>query len=217
MKIFLVVASAAAALALSASPLVLAQSAERYTVIPPSDRQMRQLQALTPEGVAEQILIEDDDLEVIATLTTLDAWQSNGRFTDQVKSDNFLRAFVNKATGATSFQLYQIVTYSDDWRRFATVNYITSNGPKTAELDQIAAETIACYAEICTHRETVGFMVPREVLEEVASTYTPSNSPFWRFRFKARSGFDWEDRMSPAEAAGMLLAADRFNAQRSEQ
>lgn len=60
----------------------------------------------------------------------------------------------------------------------------------------------------------VAFALPEQHLTAVAGQYLPGSSPLWRFRFKAQNGLDWEDRMSPAEAAGMVEAARRYRAAR---
>ena len=84
------------------------------------------LNALTSEGVASVVTIADDDLEPTVVLTTAKAWSSRGKFTDPVRSDNFLRAFVNKKTGTKTFQLYEQVTYSFEYRNFRRVVFATS-------------------------------------------------------------------------------------------
>lgn len=186
-----------------------AQPRQGEEVIEPSAKQLRQLQALTPESVAKKVAVNDDDLEPTATLTTEPVLKSKGRFTDKVRADNFLRAFIDKSSGTVRFQLYQEVTYSGDWRRFTTATYMTKAGPVASEIAPIARDVVTCAYGLCVYREVVGFDVPREVLEEVASG-VPGTSPFWRFRFKGQSGLEWEDRLAPAEAAGLLLAVDTY-------
>lgn len=152
--------------------------------------------------------VNDDSLEPVITLTTEPVWKSNGRFTDKVRSDNFLRAFINKRSGAVTYQLYQQVTYTGDWRRFGSVNYAGDEGPVTAPVIPISQEVVTCSHGLCVYREALGFAVPREVLDIIASRYSPDRAEFWRFRFKGRGGLDWEDRISSAEVAGLLQAVD---------
>lgn len=197
-----------AAILLTTSTLAIAQPMPGYEVIEPSEKQMRQLQALTPQSVLESITIEDDELERIATITTENAWSSKGKFTDRVRSDNLLRAFVNKTTGNVIYQLYQSVSYNNEWRNFQTANYSTSQGLAAADLVTIDKEVVACYS-MCSYREVVGFDLPTEVVEEIAAQYSPGNSPLWRYRLKG-NGLDWEDRIAPAEAAGLLMAVEAY-------
>jgi hypothetical protein len=195
-------------LALIASPC-LAQPITGEEVIEPSPKQLAQLRALTPESVEGQVSIKTDSLEPLITVTSDKVWKSNGKFTDKVRSDNFLRAFIDKRTGEVRYQLYQEVTYTGEWRRFASVHYETSSGPASAQIAPISQEVIGCSFGLCAYREAIGFDVPRQVLEEVAGRYSTRDPAFWRFRFKGQNGLDWEDRIAPAEVAGLLRAVDR--------
>ncbi|MGN6358144.1 MAG: hypothetical protein ACTHLU_11790 [Novosphingobium sp.] len=194
----------------SIAPAAAAERGAKEMVIQPSEKQLKQIRALTPESVASGVKVKDDSLETFATLTTYDAYRSNGGFTDPVRSDNFLRAHIDKRTGVVRYQLYQSVTYNWDWRHFTTVNFASGAGVQTAELDRISSEVVACAPGICTYREEVGFTVPAAQLRTVADQYVPGSATFWRFRLKARNGLDWEDRISAAEVAGLLVAVDRF-------
>jgi hypothetical protein len=191
----------------------LAQSPEES--IEPSPKQVEKMQAITPEAVARSVVVKDDDLEPIATFVTADAYQNNGKFTDRVRSDNMLRAFLSKATGRTTFQVYQSVTYGAARRDFTSVNYATPDGPLTAELTRIGFEVLGCGYGTCSYKESVGFNIDEAVLRAIASQYVPGNSPFWRFRFKAQNGLSWDDRMMPAEVAGLLRAVDAYRAAHS--
>jgi hypothetical protein len=177
-------------------------------VIEPTDKQLRQLAALTRDGVAKAVSVTDDSLETLVTLTTAPVWKSNGRFTDKVRSDNFLRAFIDKRTGTVRYQVYQQVTYSGEARRFSTVNYATPAGPVSTEVTPISEEVITCAGSLCVYRDALGFDVSRSVLDHIAARYAPASIEFWRFRFKGRGGLDWEDRIAPAEVAGLLQAVD---------
>ncbi|MEZ5654936.1 MAG: hypothetical protein R3E04_03440 [Sphingobium sp.] len=182
----------------------------RYEGFAPSAKELARVQKLTPEHFAETVTIEDDELEPVATFTTLKGYKSGGwRFTDTVRSDNFLRAFVSKRTGAARYQLYETISYTGEWRMFRSANYASPDGPVHANLVVIDRD-VSCQYGVCTYKEHVGFDLSEEQLRALAATYVPGASPLWRFRFKARSGLDWEDRMSPAEAAGMLAAVDRW-------
>lgn len=198
------------------APLLLLATAahagpvEGEEVITPNEKQLNQIRQLTPASVESSILVEDDSLEAIAKLTSENVWKGKGKFTDKVRSDNFLRAFIDKRSGEVRYQLYQEVTYSGDWRRFSSVSYETAEGPIMAQTTSIAQQVVTCDYGLCVHREVVGFDVPRTVLDEVAARYTITEEVvFWRFRFKGQGGLDWEDRISAAEVVGFLQAVDR--------
>lgn len=194
--------------ALVASPCA-AQPIAGEEVIEPNPKQLAQLRALTPDSVEGQISVKTDSLEPLITVTSDKVWKSNGKFTDKVRSDNFLRAFIDKRTGAVRYQLYQEVTYTGEWRRFDSVNYETSNGPGSAPTTPISQEVIGCSFGLCAYREAIGFDVPRSVLDDVAARHSAAEVSFWRFRFKGQNGLDWEDRISPAEVAGLVRVVDR--------
>lgn len=206
MKSLLICVALLAATATMAS----AQDRSRYEVNELSDKQLRQLQALTPEKIAQDIVIQDDALEPVAVLSTEKAWVARGGFTDPVRSDNLLRALIMKSSGEVRFQLYHEVTYTDDWRRFDRINYLSDGAPASAPLRSLAQEVLTCQYGPCVHREVVAFDLPRELVEDIAAQYVPGASPLWRYRLKARNGFDWDDRLAPAEAAGLLMAVEKY-------
>lgn len=192
-----------------------AQTPSKEEEILPAAKEIEKLQALTPAGVQQTVVTRDDDLETVATLSTEKAYRNSGRFTDRVRSDNFLRAFIDKRTGATRFQVYQEISYNFVYREFTTVNFATPDGPVSAKVDEIAHEIPACFAGGCSYKDSLGFIVDEAVLREIAAQYVTGNSPFWRFRFRGRAGIDWNDRMMPAEVAGLLAAVDAYRAAHS--
>ena len=181
-----------------------------YERIEPSPKQLAKLQALTPEEVSRVIAIKDDDLETIASLTTLRAYQSNGKFTDKVRSDNMFRAFVNKRSGSVRYQLYQSVTYNFEYRNFHSVTYASDTGPHSVKLDALSHDVLACSGAMCTYQDIIGFDLDEQQMKRIAATYVPGASPMWRFKFRAQNGMDWEDRIAPAEAAGLLAAVAAY-------
>ena len=184
-----------------------AQSREER--IEPSAKQMAKLQQLTPSGVAATVFTKDDDLETVAILDTSKAYSSNGAFTDRVRSDNFVRALINKSTGAIVYQVYQTIRYNGDRRDFSSATYSTPAGPVQVPVQTISSRLMACFGGLCSYEDSVGFIVPEAVLREVAASYRPNASTPWRFRFQSQSAFDWEDRLMPAEIAGLLQAAEQ--------
>lgn len=213
---FLAVATVAMALLLAVS--AHAQSdMDRYAKIEPSPKQLEKLQALTPQGVADKIETLDDDLETTATLTTANAYQSNGKFTDRVRSDNFLRAFIDKRSGTTRYQLYQSITYNYIYRNFSGASFATAEGPSNIAITVISHEVLGCFGgpDKCSYKDTLGFDISEDQLRWVAGQYVAGASPFWRFKFRSQAGMDWEDRMMPAEAAGLLEAVSRYRARHS--
>ncbi|KQU48125.1 hypothetical protein ASG67_12335 [Sphingomonas sp. Leaf339] len=197
---------------------ILSTAASAQNVVSPSkeerielsEKQMKLLLSLTPEHFTQTTTTNDGDLDTIAVLDTSEGYKNKGRFTDPVKSDNFLRALIIKATGAVRYQVYQTVTYNSVFRDFRSVNFGTLAGPRSAELGTLKHEVINCAYGVCTYRDDVGFDVPDALMRDIANTYVSGASPLWGFKFNAQSGVNWEDCMTPAEAAGLLAAVAKY-------
>jgi hypothetical protein len=175
-------------------------------------KQLQQLLAMTPADFGSKISIKDDSLETTAVISTVNGWQYKEGLLKLVNSDQFFRAFINKKTGATNYQVYQYVTYyGDGWAFFNLVNYETPNGPESKELDVISRDVTSCSAYVgCGHVEHVAFSVEESLLREAASKYQPGNAQIWRFRLKAKSGAERDEGFVPAEIVALLKAVDDY-------
>lgn len=178
-------------------------------VTEPSSKQMAKLQALTPESVAVLVSSDDDSLQPTATLSTFQAYRGNGAFTDRVKSDVFLRAFIAKATGAVTYQVYQHLSYGSDGRHFTSANYFSAAGVGTAAVIELSSR-LECVYGVCVRVEDLTFELPEATVREVAAGYCPGAWKPSRYKLRAMNGMDWEDRIMPAEAAGLLLAVQKY-------
>ncbi len=178
-------------------------------------KRIEQFAKLSPEHFARTSETQDDELEVLATIHTRDGYAFKGSFTDRMRADTFLRALIEKRSGAASYQLYARLSYSGEWRTFTSARYATSQGPVSAPLTAIDRD-VSCQYGVCVYTEHVAFEVSEDFLRQLAERASERPVRPWRFRFKARSGLDWTDDMAPAEAAGLLLAVDRYRAALSE-
>lgn len=165
---------------------------------------------LTPELFRSRVTVSDDALEPAATLSTDKGFISKGSFFDKVRSDNFLRAFIDKAGGAVRYQLYATVTYGPDWRNFTTASALFDGRPRSIPLTVINREVVTCAGGYCVMRETVGIPLEQSEVEQIAAGYRPAASRPWVYRLKARNGLDFDDSITPAEAAGLLLAVQDY-------
>ena len=157
---------------------------------------------LTPEHFRKTATIEDDSLEITATISTYNGFQ-------QAENDNFLRAFIDKKTGYAIFQVYQVIKYRTGWRYYRSVNYQTQFGPKSEATTNIASD-VACYSSSCKYVEHVGFEIEEALLRVVGSEYSPGAQIGWHFKFKAKSGDDYTGWILPAEVAGLLASVDDY-------
>ena len=175
-----------------------------------STKDLARMQSLTPDYFRQSATLADDALEPIATITTDKGFSSHGRFTDRVRSDNFFRALVDKATGVTLLQLYAEVTYNFEWRNFTSASVLMSGRPKAIPLTVIDRKVVTCASALCTYKETVAIPLTENEVREIAAGWSAAGSRPWPYRLKATNGIDFEDAVMPAEAAGILQAVDAY-------
>lgn len=177
------------------------------------EKDKAKLLKLTASDFQRKAVITDDDLETVATIDTSKGFRSLGGLVDLVRADVFLRALIHKRTGATTFQVYETIIYRGDDRRYQSANFQDGEVIGTAALTQIGHNVLDCdptYQYIgCNRSEDFAFEVPETTLRRVAVAQADQ---FWRFKFRAQSGDDWEDMIAPAEAAGLLAAAEAYKA-----
>ncbi len=176
-------------------------------------------QGLTPEHFQRTAILEDNELKSTATITTIEGHRRKQGLLRMVYDDNFLRAIIDKKTGKVTYQVYQSIFYqASDWRMYRKANYDTPEGQQSVDaafLRPPLAHHFDCpdhTSTICTYNEHVGFMVDRELLDSIASSYDPCKSVIWRFKFVPRVGDDFQDGLLVAEIVGFLQAVDAFMA-----
>lgn len=181
--------------------------------MPMQQNQLEEALALTKEHFFSTASVQDDSLETTARVTTVNGFQEKRGLLGMVWDDNFMRAFVNKKTGATSYQVYQVIVYqAPSWRFYNSVNFETADGPKSVAATIIDRD-VSCRASRysgCTYYEHVAFDVDEELLRKISSAYSPGQRIAWKFRFKSKAGVDHNDGMLLAEVAGFLDRVDSY-------
>lgn len=173
----------------------------------------QRLSALTPESVAAKVSLKDDELEATAVFDTQSVYQEKEGLLRIVNNDVFLRAFVDKRTGRTRYQVYSVVTYSDSqWQFFDRATFLTSQGVSEVSLDVIHRQVVLCSAGYgCQYSEQVGFELNEEIVRAIARLYVPGGPlAIWRFRLKAKGGRDHDDGIAVAEVAGLVQRVDAW-------
>jgi hypothetical protein len=161
---------------------------------------------------------KDDSLDTTATITTINGFMEKRGLLGVVWDDNFLRGFVDKKTGNTTIQLYQIIYYQGSgWNFYQTVNFETPTGPESRPATVIKRDVDCTGSRYsgCTYTEHVAFDVDERLLRTIAQRYQPGAMVGWKFKFSAKSGSDYNDGMLGAEIAGFLDALDSYRAGRS--
>lgn len=174
------------------------------------DKQLEKVLAMTPADFQRTATLMDDSLETVAVITTQPGFQNKKGLMKIVWEDNFLRALIDKKTGQTTYQVYQIIPYSGRWRLYHTANYETSDGPKSVELIVIDRSVGSCSRYGCSFTEHIAFPVDEPLLRQIAALYAPSKPVAWKFKFKAKAADDWNDGITASEVAGFLSAVDIY-------
>lgn len=172
---------------------------------------------LTKEHFRNTATIKDDSLDTIATISTVNGFQEKRGLLGIVWDDNFLRAFVEKKSGRTTIQLYQVIYYQGSgWNFYQTVNFETVTGPESRPLTIIKRDVDCTGSRYsgCTYVEHVAFDVNESLLRTIAERYQPGQLAGWKFKFSSKSGKEYNDGMLPAEVAGLLEALDGYRAAR---
>jgi hypothetical protein len=162
-------------------------------------------------------ILKDDALDTIATFSTVNGLKEKHGLLQLVWNDNFLRAFVDKKTGATEFQVYNVIWYQgSNWRFYYQANYETPGGPETCELTSISRDVDCTGSKYggCRYNEHVGFLVEEELLRKIAevhaTTWQPGMKVGWKYKLKAQAGPDYQDGILPAEVVGLLERVDEY-------
>lgn len=167
---------------------------------------------MTKEEFAAKIVIKDDALESRTEIHTQNGFSEKRGLVGIVWDDNFLRAYIDKETGLTTYQVYDRI-YMKDWSYFYAANYTTPDGLKTKDVLRVASDVESCSSNAfvgCKLREDVAWYVDRELLDTVAGLYQPGQRTAWKYRLKAQQGSDRDRGFTAAEVAAFVEAVDRY-------
>jgi Ni/Co efflux regulator RcnB len=191
--------------------MLVSSSATPSAAIAESDD--RRLAAMTSAQFQARSTLDDDALDTTATITTAEGFRERKPLFGPTPQDVFLRAFIDKATGRTRYQVYVTLRYRGyGWADWRLANYATPSGPKSVVTQKIIRLRGTCQRTFpCLRSETIGFFVNREVLQSSATLVTGSIVP-WRFKILARVGEERALFLSAAEISGLLMAVDAYRA-----
>lgn len=178
-------------------------------------KQVTKLFSMTPEAFASAVLVKDDALETSVALNTSKAFQETHGLLKIVWSDIFLRSFIDKSNGSTTYQVYATLLYvGPSWPRFERANFALPNRAlNSVELVKISSDvdcSLSQYSGGCSYVETVAFEITENEIKSLAMTYAPTVRNAMVIRFKGQSGVDADMLMLPAEAAGLLKVTEEY-------
>lgn len=163
--------------------------------------------ALTADHFHAKTQVIDDPLNVETVISSEQGFRAGQGLLKSPASDNHLRAFVDKRSGATRFEVRQTLMYPGSIRGYGQVSYQTSQWPVSAPLTKIRDNASHCFLfeapEVC--REEVSFTVSEAELRNAAAT-----SGAWAFRLTSAKGYEHRTAITNAEIAGLLKAVDTY-------
>ncbi|TCQ04035.1 hypothetical protein [Sphingomonas sp. PP-CC-3A-396] len=183
---------------------------------PSQSSDAQRLAAMTPSQFLARTTLHDDDLDTFATITTVNGFVARRPLLGIVSDDVFLRAFIDKRSGRTAYQVYATVRYRDyGWADWQAANYATPTGPRSIATQRIARVRASCARGLaCARSETVGFTIGEALLKINAALYATDQSTAWRFKIMARSGAERPLLLTAAEISGLLMAVDAYRTDR---
>lgn len=172
-----------------------------------AEKQVASLIAKTPEMFAKFADLKDDELEPQAEISTFSVWRLD--VYSSVNSDIFVRAFVNKKSGKTDYQIYFKADYSGDWATIYQASYLIDDELKTVAVNRLGSD-VSCGSYSCRHYEDVAFDIPEADLRNIGKQYVAGQNNPVRFRFRGKSGQDFDIGLMPAEAAGVVQRVESY-------
>lgn len=157
--------------------------------------------------------LKDDDMEAAAMITTEKGWSFEPNLLFGRIHDIYLRAFIDKKTGLSVYQVYTWLRYpGNGWRHYSSVNYETAEGLKTAAILPLGSPQVDCSMRSigCVYTEHMGFNVAEPLLRQWAATHASSPTAPWRFRIKPKSGDEYNGEVTTAEISGLLAKVDEY-------
>ncbi len=168
--------------------------------------------AATPAQVAAMVTVKNDPLDHAIQVSSEPFFVVKSGLLRMTSGDKFMRAFVDKRTGATEYQFYLWTNYSGDWQFFDRLNYESSSGPVSAEVHKVASKVLGCTRYGCTLQEHIAADIPESVLRQVAMGASPGADVTWKVRVYGRSTEGVTTGILKTEVAGFLMAVDKVRA-----
>lgn len=176
----------------------------------------KRLTVMTPEQFRTAALTRDDPLEFETTISTERGYRRGKAAKGTIDSDTYLRAVIDRQSGATRYEVWQEIRYFGPRRSYHAVHLAGEDGLARMPL------TIARHGgDLCPNAETNGecvltktiaFSVDEPLLRDLAARYRSDGNEDWQFKLKDLGGLDVVGAIVPAEAAGLLLAVDAYRA-----
>jgi hypothetical protein len=161
----------------------------------------------------EKMRIKNDSLDTVATFSTQDGLKFTRGLLKIVWEDCFLQAFVDKKTGATTYQVYNWIRYQGSgWRYYNRANYETPDGPKSVPVKLIGRDVDCAGSRYggCTYLEQVAFDLDEKLLKIMVGMYNPEKPGGWKFKLGSKAGGDFNDGILAQELVAIYETVEAF-------
>lgn len=177
------------------------------------------LRAMTPESFSTAIVAKHEADATRLVLSTEEAFKPHRHSPIRhLLDDVHLRAVIDARTGRTRYEVHQIIQHWGGQRSFVAAHVPGTAGPRQLRLH--TSEPVGNYCPNednwgpCAYSRRIAFEIEEADLRAIAARYEPGSAQPWIFGIDDNDGRRWEGAIAPAEAAGLLLAADRHRSGR---
>lgn len=171
------------------------------------------LRAMTPDAFAAAVTQEEERPDRIILSTRHGFVPHPLSPIRHLLGDNHLRAVIDPGTGSVRYEIHQSTF---DWgalRSYVSAYLPAPGGERRAELLESRPGERFCPNEDdwgqCALTQHIVFAIGEEELRAIAAGYHQDEPSPWRYRIEEAAGRHWHGALSPAEAAGLLMAAER--------
>jgi hypothetical protein len=172
-------------------------------------KQAEEAAVLTPEHFRATATLQDDALDVNATISTALGNNTTGGIVRLQWHDESLRAVVAKGTGATRMFIDVTDKYFGGWKFYRSLNFATPSGPVSVPLLAVDRD-VSCDRYACLRTERLTAELTEAQLRAVATM--PGTS--WPMKLLPKDGPDLVTEIPLAELRGLLLRLDEYRAKR---
>lgn len=163
----------------------------------PMTKQERAASLLSPEQVAAMAMVEGEGA------LDPDIWIETRNFLPKDNNDRWLRARIDKATGAVEYEIYFIIEAKEQAFRPQRLTFLAESGLREAKIDIIDFKPTCYRSSGCWIKEHAVAQLTRSDLE-----YAAKGEGEWVAKLFGQSD-SGEILTFKSEIAGLLLAVDR--------
>ena len=167
---------------------------------------------MTVEDYRNKVKKDNAGAGHIIVFSSEDAVQNNPGTADSERDDNYVRAEVDRRTGATSYQIINLIHYQgEDWNHYQTVKYLTQEGVIEDKLIVVKREVTDCSVfSGGNYIEIVGFNLSEEIVKNGAQRYKPGDKTGLKYKFFAKNGEGYKGILFAQELVAVYSLVEEY-------